>query len=192
MSNYLQTYTGRLFDLENFSPNLISSADIAHSLAWQCRYNGHVHTYYSVAQHCLAMWNYVKKWYPHIDYLDFMVLMHDSPEMITGDVPSPYKTHMMGDFRNKEQELLDVFFERFKIKTSPEALKIMHKLDKEIVPTEIALFLDRTVDIEQINKEWAEAIGPAMTKEEAELAFIRAYAEMYEKYAIKEMSYESK
>lgn len=182
----LQTHTGAFLNPADLKGGSIACADIAHSLAWQCRYNGHLHSWYSVAQHCVAMSRYAEKWYPHLDYLDFACLMHDAPEMITGDIPSPVKEELP-ELRLYEEELLATFFKRFKIPYEENLLSHVKELDKAIVPTEIALFLNRTVDITQIDRTWAEAIGPAQDREAAELDFIRQYAKMYEKYAIKEL-----
>ena len=57
MSNFITTYTGKHIDPTNPDPEMICIADIAHALSLLCRGNGHVHTFWSVAQHCIAHGN---------------------------------------------------------------------------------------------------------------------------------------
>jgi 5'-deoxynucleotidase YfbR-like HD superfamily hydrolase len=48
---WIQTYSGRQFDIAAPTPEMVDLEDIAHSLAMQCRYNGHCQHFYSVAEH---------------------------------------------------------------------------------------------------------------------------------------------
>src|ERR1035437_8999101 len=48
---WIQTYSGRRFCPLSPNPDAIVLQDIAHSLAMQCRFNGHCKKFYSVAQH---------------------------------------------------------------------------------------------------------------------------------------------
>ena len=63
-------YSGKLVDPLNLSSSDIDIEDIAHSLALQCRYGGHVKFHYSVAQHSVILSYNVPKW------LAFPALMH--------------------------------------------------------------------------------------------------------------------
>ena len=54
-TSILATYTRKVFDLLNPKPEMVCIEDIAHSLAYQCRYTGHTRQFYSVAQHCFAL-----------------------------------------------------------------------------------------------------------------------------------------
>ena len=51
--SWAQTFTGRQFFPLDPDPQDIDIVDIAHSLAMQCRYNGHTDRFYSVAEHCV-------------------------------------------------------------------------------------------------------------------------------------------
>jgi hypothetical protein len=51
-ATWLQTYTGRRFFPLEPNPSDIDIEDIAHALSLQCRFSGHCHRFYSVAEHC--------------------------------------------------------------------------------------------------------------------------------------------
>ena len=53
MSTWIQTFTGKVVDLETPTPESISIEDIAHATARLCRYTGHTFRFYSVAEHCI-------------------------------------------------------------------------------------------------------------------------------------------
>ena len=52
---WIQTYTGRAFDLLDPRPEQIDPLDIAHALSQICRFTGHVREFYSVAQHSVLV-----------------------------------------------------------------------------------------------------------------------------------------
>ena len=54
MSDYITTYTGKHFEPLNPDPAAIDIQDIAHALSLICRGNGHVHTFWSVGEHCIC------------------------------------------------------------------------------------------------------------------------------------------
>lgn len=86
MINHIITYTGKTFNLLNPKPEQVCIEDIAHSLAYQCRYTGHTRKFYSVAQHCVLMAE--NKDLPG-DPL--MKLLHDADEAYIGDMARPWK-----------------------------------------------------------------------------------------------------
>jgi uncharacterized protein len=87
---WIQTYTGgRIFPLDPRQDE-IHIEDIAHSLALQCRYNGHVNDFYSVAEHSVLLSHAVDK-----DNA-LTALMHDASEAYLTDVPRPIKSSFVG------------------------------------------------------------------------------------------------
>ena len=82
------TYTGRLFDFWEPTPETICIEDIAHALALTNRYGGHTHTPYSVAEHCVRMS------YPELPGDPLTNLLHDAAEAYVGDIASPQKQHL--------------------------------------------------------------------------------------------------
>lgn len=93
MTLQIQTITGRRIDPWRFRVEDVDLEDIAHSLAHQCRYAGHVKHFYSVAQHCIIIASYMSL----EENLSFDVwraaLLHDASEAYLGDVSRPVKHH---------------------------------------------------------------------------------------------------
>ena len=84
--NHVATYTGKIFDLLNPKPEMVCIEDIAHSLAYQCRYAGHTRELYSVAQHCVLMAEN-----EDLPGDPLAKLLHDADETYIGDIAKPWK-----------------------------------------------------------------------------------------------------
>lgn len=80
------TYTGRWVTPLEMDPNDVDILDIAHSLANQCRFTGHVSKFYSVGQHSVLA-SYVV---PDDDA--FEALLHDASEAYLADIARPLKS----------------------------------------------------------------------------------------------------
>lgn len=79
------TVSGQLIDINQPTPNDIRITDIAESLAKICRFNGHLQTHYSVAQHCVHFMELLPD--EHKAY----GLFHDAHEAYMGDITRPVK-----------------------------------------------------------------------------------------------------
>ncbi len=103
----METYTGLIVDPLNIHPDQIVIEDIAHALAFQCRFNGHCREFYSIAQHSILMalkfTNTVMQLYG---------LFHDAAEAYLGDMISPLKK-VMPEFKTHEQTLQNRIFTKF-------------------------------------------------------------------------------
>jgi len=86
METWIRTYTGKRFDVFNIKLEDMCIEDIAHSLSMQCRYNGHVSEFYSVAQHCVIVSRLCAA-----KGLGLQGLLHDASEAYVGDVVGPIK-----------------------------------------------------------------------------------------------------
>ena len=51
--SYITTFTGKHFDPTKPDMAQVDIRDIAHALSLTCQENGHVKTFFSVAQHCI-------------------------------------------------------------------------------------------------------------------------------------------
>jgi uncharacterized protein len=82
---WVQTYTGKRFDLLNPKVEDICTADICFSLSKQCRFFGHTSEFYSVAEHSYRVMKIVgeeaKSW----------ALLHDATEAYIGDISRPMR-----------------------------------------------------------------------------------------------------
>ena len=83
--NNIVLSSGRTFDFVDHSGNVIDIRDIAHALAYLCRFTGHSRRFYSVAQHSVM----VSRIVPPEDAM--AGLLHDAAEAFLGDVSTPLK-----------------------------------------------------------------------------------------------------
>jgi 5'-deoxynucleotidase YfbR-like HD superfamily hydrolase len=117
--------SGRRLDLLDPSPLDVELEDIAHGLARVARWNGqtkgaHI---FSVAQHCLLVEALARLRVPRLDRgARLAVLLHDAPEYVVGDMISPFKAVIGGDYKAVELRLLTAIHRRFSLppEASPE------------------------------------------------------------------------
>lgn len=108
--------SGRRLDLLDPSPLDIEIEDIAHGLARVARWNGQTHGdhIFSVAQHTLLTEEIARRRSSGGDRrLALAVLFHDAPEYVIGDMISPFKVVIGGDYKAVEHRLLDAIHVRF-------------------------------------------------------------------------------
>jgi 5'-deoxynucleotidase YfbR-like HD superfamily hydrolase len=108
--------SGRRLDLLDPSPLDIEIADIAHGLARVARWNGQTRGahIFSVAQHTLLVEAVLRLRKPRIDLsLCLAALLHDAPEYVIGDMISPFKAVLGGDYKAVEKRLLASIHIRF-------------------------------------------------------------------------------
>jgi 5'-nucleotidase len=108
--------SGRRLDLLDPSPLDVEIADIAHGLARVARWNGqtsgaHI---FSVAQHTLLVEAVMRAASPRVDdRVRLAALLHDAPEYVIGDMISPFKAVLGGDYKVVEKRLLAAIHIRF-------------------------------------------------------------------------------
>lgn len=131
-NEWMQTFTGKAFFPFTCQPEDINIFDIAHSLAMQCRYNGHTERFYSVAEHCVLM----SQWVPEKDAL--WALLHDATEAYVGDMVRPIKKHMP-DYIRIEKAIMSMICIKFDLPfTMPESV---YEADNRIIENERAALL---------------------------------------------------
>jgi hypothetical protein len=111
----LRTFTGRKVYPLKPTVEDIDIFDIAHSLSNLCRFAGHIHEFYSVAQHSVLASETAGKWTDgNVDLMKWC-LMHDAAEAYLIDLPSPLKRMAgFGDgYRAAEKRLIKVIARRF-------------------------------------------------------------------------------
>jgi hypothetical protein len=106
--NSIRTISGRYVNLIDPNPETIIAEDIAHSLAMQCRWVGHVPYHYSVAQHSVAC---MRQAPPH---LKLTVLLHDASEAYLSDIARPGKINMP-KYKELEGKIMEVIAGKFGI-----------------------------------------------------------------------------
>ena len=91
----LETYTGKLFDYEAPTPEMIELTDIARALSQIARFGGHSARPYSVASHALLVRAIVgERTQQRQPELELAALHHDSHEAYIGDIPTPLKAQI--------------------------------------------------------------------------------------------------
>ena len=140
MTPHIETISGALVNVFAPDPATICIEDIAHGLAMQCRFGGHVMDFYSVAQHSVIMSRMVPK--PHA----LAGLLHDAAEAYLVDLPTPIKKRMP-EFEMVEKRLLKVIFERFGVRW-PMPPVIAEK-DRYLMLHEAACLKPTSVSFEQ-------------------------------------------
>lgn len=115
--SWIQTYTGRKFDLIAPTADMICLRDIAHALAHLCRFTGHTKRFYSVAEH--SIW--VSQRVPAEHALSG--LLHDATEAYLGDVSTPLKS-LLPDYKLMEQRLWHVIADKYGVpRALPDCVK---------------------------------------------------------------------
>jgi 5'-deoxynucleotidase YfbR-like HD superfamily hydrolase len=108
--------SGRRLDLIDPSPLDIEIDDIAHGLARVARWNGQTDGKYafSVAQHTLLVEAIASELTPAIGADGRLaVMLHDAPEYVIGDLISPFKVLLGGEYKAVEERLLAAIHRRF-------------------------------------------------------------------------------
>jgi hypothetical protein len=126
---YITTHSGR--QLDPLAPRIedIHIWDIAHSLAHLCRFAGHTHQFYSVAEHSVRVSFLVD------ERAGLHALLHDATEAYLVDVPTPLKA-LLPQYREIEKRLNATICAAFDIEpdTYKEEVK---KADLEMCAAEV-------------------------------------------------------
>jgi hypothetical protein len=115
--------SGRRLDLIDPSPLDVEIGDIAHGLARVARWNGQTKgpEIFSVAQHSLL----VEALFTARDVASsrearLAALLHDAPEYVIGDMISPFKAAVGGDYKLIEARLKRAVLIRFGLTVEPQ------------------------------------------------------------------------
>ena len=111
MADHITTYTGRHMVPTDPKPEDFRIEDIAHALSLICRGNGHVKTFFSVGQHCIAC---AKEAAARglSDRLILAALLHDAGECYLSDVPRPFKKTQPA-YQALEDRILSMIYTKF-------------------------------------------------------------------------------
>lgn len=140
--------SGRRLDLLNPSPLDIELCDIAHGLARVARWNGQTigrHAF-SVAQHSIVVEQIFYLLKPKASAADRLAaLLHDAPEYVIGDMISPFKAIVGGDYKSVERRLQEAIHLRFGLpaqmtKTLKDTIKRADRISAFFEATRLAGF----------------------------------------------------
>jgi len=102
----IRTVSGIWVNVFDPKPEMFIIEDIAHALAFQCRFGGHLPEFYSVAQHSVLCSILADKEHK------FAALMHDTSEAYLLDIPRPIKGGL-GNYKEIEYRVMDVIAKKF-------------------------------------------------------------------------------
>jgi hypothetical protein len=108
--------SGRRLDLLDPSPLDVEIEDIAHGLARVARWNGQTEGahIFSVAQHTLLVDALARTRWPGLEARTRLImLLHDAPEYVIGDMISPFKAVIGDAYKGVEARLLTAIHIRF-------------------------------------------------------------------------------
>lgn len=170
------TFTGRYVDPLNLQVADVSVFDVAHALSNQCRYSGHVSTFYSVAEHSVRCAKAALDNGEPVDVVKW-ALLHDATEAYLVDLPRPLKHHAaFGEpYRRIEADALLVIAAAFGL--SPVEPAEVKRYDLQLLATE------RRDLLPAVDGEWPVLDGVEPLEEpiepraaaNAERAFLRFY-----------------
>lgn len=106
LSEGILLLSGSLFDYNRPHESDVQIEDIAAALSKVCRFAGHVHQFYSVAQHAVNASYIVPPEHA------FTALMHDTAEAFTNDIPTPLKIAIPA-FKELETVIESAMAQRF-------------------------------------------------------------------------------
>jgi len=109
---FMRTYSRRVIYPSSFSEDDIIINDIAHSLAYMCRYVGHVSRFYSVAEHSVIVSHLVQP------ELALYGLLHDASEAYISDIAKGWKPLIKG-YKKLEISVMKKVAKRFNLPWPP-------------------------------------------------------------------------
>ena len=159
---WLQTFTGKLVDVEHPTPEMVDIQYIAHALSMTCRFGGHCRDFYSVAEHSLLVADEgmaiatkqesLKPGHERIlDYerLGLILLLHDAAEAYTGDLTTPVKRTLDGFSGENVSPTTEL--ERRWLSAIGEAFGLGGGLNSEVSSPIVKEADDRALAIEVVN-----------------------------------------
>jgi len=144
------TVSNKKVDFLNPDPELIDIHDIAHSLSFQCRFTGHMKTFYSVAEHSMLVADLCPK------ESKLHGLLHDATEAYLGDVSHNLKK-LLPFYKTIEKRWEEAISKKFDFSLRDSVL--VKKFDNEALAIEKQSFKNRQTyssDIHFVREQFLE------------------------------------
>lgn len=175
----IQTFSGRRYYIKDPRPDEIHIEDIAGPLSRICRFSGHCHRFYSVAQHCV-MASAVALEGPGGIEMARTMLLHDAQEAYLGDVTRPLK-QLLPDYRRYEDLAWHAIWSRFDL--DPETFDGIKEIDNYMLGLEKATLLPNSDEWFGI-PDMPNAKLNTLTPKAAELQFMTMFYELFPKESL--------
>lgn len=180
--------SGRRLDILDPSPLDVEIEDIAHGLARVARWNGQtIGTQpFNVAQHsvvvldmCMQMKpNWPREW-------QLAALLHDAPEYVIGDMISPFKAVLGGNYKKVEHGLHRAIHIRFGLppELPAEVEKLIKKADRACAffeATQLAGFaIEEAEKLFPVPKKVEPLTLEILSTEESQALYLQRFAELH-------------
>ena len=160
--------SGRRLDILDPSPVDVELTDIAHGLARVARWNGQTRGDYpfSVAQHSVLVLEIFSAMTPAATPRDRLyALLHDAPEYVMGDIISPFKAAMGGNYKEVENRLLGAVHLHFALNAAApvQVQRAIKRADREAAYHEAVNLAG--FEVEEARKFFGEPTLPAFDLE---------------------------
>jgi len=140
--SWIQTFTRKKFSYDAIASNDICIEDIAHALSMQCRFNGHVSQFYSVAQHSVHVSQALSS-LGHSSATRLAGLLHDAHEAYLGDIPTPLKKMMFAQFDALQKQIDSLILQYVGLAEHASSIQwdVIHRTDTSMLVTEASQLL---------------------------------------------------
>lgn len=137
---WIQTYSGKAFDLENPTPDMVDLDDICHALSFINRFTGHAQQAHSVATHSFLVAYLVPREF-HLH-----ALLHDAAEAYVGDMAAPLKRLLRkydpdAPFLQVEQMVTEAIADHFGLPRDFAHCDVVKRADLQVLSIEREVFM---------------------------------------------------
>lgn len=136
----IRVRSGRYVELLDPKPDEIALEDIAHALAYICRFGGHTASFYSVAEHSLFVSAMLHRQFGD-PRLTLAGLLHDATEAYLGDMVRPLKRQLPA-YKEAEDRMADVIAQHFGIDGALFHHPLVREADEQALVFEMAAVRD--------------------------------------------------
>ena len=147
----ITTHSGQQVDIEAPKADTIRIEDIAHALSFLCRGSGQATFFFSVARHCVYCAREAKAQGFSREVV-LACLLHDASEAYMTDVPKPIKDNLIPQYREYEDALLSVIYEKFVGRALTEGeLSKVSLIDHLLLQYDLKYLLNMDVELPEIH-----------------------------------------
>lgn len=175
---YIETFTGKQFHFLDPAVEEFDIIDISTALANQCRFTGHVKSFYSVAEHSVLCSTLVHEWGGTMQQ-QLQALLHDGTEAYLTDVASPVKP-FLGDYKPMEKNIWSKLAVAFEVPA--EFFPIVKRADLGALLIEAEHLMPSKGKEWSQYAEWAKEAGElpkllpmCLSPRQARLVFLRRF-----------------
>ncbi len=140
----MKTYTGKVFSPLEPTMQDIDIHDISHALSFMTRANGHVRTFFSVAQHSINCCIEAKE-RGYSTRVQLALLLHDASEAYIADIIRPVKKYMESYYKI-EEVLQNVIYNKYlSYELSDEEKEQIKSVDDAMLAWELVTLMNHDV-----------------------------------------------